>query len=412
MKLVVKLHGDIAGFITFSEDGYSKFEFTSSYLAKESRPVLGQHFEDNLRGTFSSRGRGLPDFFANIIPEGKLREVIEHTFDLPKGDDFALLQAVSGDLPGAVEVDAVSDASGATGITKPDETASTDVADNNATGLRFSLAGVQMKFSVLTSDQRITLPGSDERGDWIVKLDSPTYPHLVANEYATMRWAKAAGFDVPDIEKVSTEDLAAPIQRHATSGSTALLIKRYDRTEDGPIHQEDFNQVVSQPPKDKYKQIRYEDVAILARAIDDQEAYDEVIRRLAFMIATGNSDAHLKNWSLIYPDTIHAELSPLYDQVAVCALADDRLDTDWALKLAGVKEPHATDLNAFRRLASKTGEDPDRLVEIVTDTLSAITEAWHRDEIGELYPTDHAETISAFWSSVPLLRDHGTSLKL
>jgi serine/threonine-protein kinase HipA len=412
MRLEVKLHGTIAGFITFNEDGYSKFEFTSSYLTRESRPVLGQHFEDNLRGTFSSRGRGLPDFFANIIPEGKLREVIEHTFDLPKGDDFALLQAVSRDLPGALDVDAVSDASAPAGFAEPDDTASTDDSDDNATGLRFSLAGVQMKFSVLTSDRRITLPGRDERGEWIVKLDSPTYPHLVANEFATMRWAKAAGFDVPEIEQVPTEHLAAPIQRHATSGSTALLIKRYDRTADGPVHQEDFNQIVNQPPKDKYKQIRYEDVAILARAIVDQEAYDEVIRRLVFMIATGNSDAHLKNWSLIYPDAIHAELSPLYDQVTVCALADDRLDTDWALKLAGVKKPHATDLDAFRRLASKTGEDPERVAAIATDTLAVIADAWHREEIAELYPADHAETVSALWSSVPLLSDHAGSLAL
>jgi serine/threonine-protein kinase HipA len=410
MRLEVKLHGAVAGFITFTEDGYSKFEFTSAYLARTSRPVLGQHFEDNLRGTFSSRGRGLPDFFANIIPEGKLRDVIEHTFDLPKGDDFALLQAVSGDLPGAVEVDAVSEETGSPGFVKPDDTASTDAVDDNATGLRFSLAGVQMKFSVLTSDRRITLPGRDERGEWIVKLDSPTYPDLVANEYATMRWAKAAGFDVPEIQQISTAHLAAPIRRHATSGSTALLIKRYDRTENGPVHQEDFNQVVNQPPRDKYKQIRYEDIALLARAIIDHEAYDEVIRRLAFMIATGNSDAHLKNWSLIYPDTIHAEFSPLYDQVAVCALADDRLDTDWALKLAGVKDPHATDLNAFRRLASKTDEDPERVVAIVTETLTAIADAWHREGIADLYPAAHAETVARLWSSVPLLSNHSASL--
>lgn len=408
MKLNVSVSGVHAGFITASEDGYSKFELSEEYLQRPSRPVLGQCFEDNLRDTFRGKGRNLPPFFANIVPEGKLRHVIEHTLDLPEGDDLALLRSVSQDLPGAINVRDVDEAEAYEAAPPAESPALTKSPEDS--GLRFSLAGVQMKFSVLSRNRRITLPGKNEQGEWIVKLDSPTYPTLVENEFATMEWARAAGFDVPETRIVSRVDLDHRIQRHAPEGSQALLIKRYDRTTSGPVHQEDFNQVVNQPPKMKYDQIRYEDLAALAQAIVGPDAYDEVIRRLAFMIATGNSDAHLKNWSLIYPDTVNAQLSPLYDQVSVIAIARENLDTNWALKLAGVKEPHATDRHAFERLAKKTGEDPERVVDLVQQTLSDIADAWDRADIARLFPPGQADAIRAFWSTVPLLSNHAASL--
>jgi serine/threonine protein kinase HipA of HipAB toxin-antitoxin module len=36
-------------------------------------------------------------------------------------------------------------------------------------------------------------------------------------------------------------------------------------------------------------------------------------RRLLVNILVANGDAHLKNWSLIYPDTVTPELAPAYD---------------------------------------------------------------------------------------------------
>jgi serine/threonine-protein kinase HipA len=409
MKLKVTISGVTAGFITTSDDGFSKFELSEDYLRLPSRPVLGQCFEDRPSDTFRGKGQRLPPFFENIVPEGKLRKVIEHTLDLPQGDDFALLQAVSQDLPGAVEIQTVSedDVFELNSVTDQSKLAK---HRKDESGLRFSLAGVQLKFSVLTSDKRVTLPGKDEHGEWIVKLDSPTFVSLAENEFATMEWARASGFNVPETRLIPLDELETRIQQYAPSGSQALLIKRYDRTPEGPVHQEDFNQVVNQPSSMKYDQIRYEDIAALAKVIVGPQGYDQIIRRLTFMIATGNYDAHLKNWSLIYPDQINAQLSPVYDQVAIVGFADDSFYTKWALKLAGVKEPHATDLRAFERLAEKTGEDPERVMKLVQQTLSDIKDAWHEAEIERFFPPGQADTIRAFWSSVPLLSNHTASL--
>lgn len=37
-------------------------------------------------------------------------------------------------------------------------------------GWRFSLAGVQLKFSMKRDGDRLTMPGRDDRGEWIVKV--------------------------------------------------------------------------------------------------------------------------------------------------------------------------------------------------------------------------------------------------
>ncbi len=40
------------------------------------------------------------------------------------------------------------------------------------------------------------------------------------------------------------------------------------------------------------------------------------MRRLAFMVLSGNADAHVKNWAIVYPDGLEARLAPVYDFVS------------------------------------------------------------------------------------------------
>jgi hypothetical protein len=51
-------------------------------------------------------------------------------------------------------------------------------------------------------------------------------------------------------------------------------------------------------------------IARIVHAVAGEGDFDEVIWRTAFNILIGNGDAHLKNWSLTYPDGIHVRLSP------------------------------------------------------------------------------------------------------
>ncbi|MFS8070255.1 MAG: HipA N-terminal domain-containing protein, partial [Byssovorax sp.] len=164
----VRLADIRVGAITTGSDGRLSFRFSEAYKNRVPRPVLSQSFEDDLDKTYRGRKPGqLPPFFANLVHEGRLRELYVKTFGIAHDDDLGLLAAVGRDLPGAVSVHPSDDVMHEEGA--PD---SVDVDPERVPeGFRFSLAGVQLKFSMLRQGGNFTLPAHDERGDWIVKMD-------------------------------------------------------------------------------------------------------------------------------------------------------------------------------------------------------------------------------------------------
>ena len=400
--------------------GRASFVPNVDYLRLARRPVLGQQFEDNPTATAEGAPGRLPAFFANLLPEGAVRDLVRQSHGLATGDDLGLLGAVGTDLPGAVVMRlSMADVQPLPLIPNAHE-ATPDREDepDRALRLRFSMAGVQPKFSVLREAERVVLPAADGVGEWIVKLDSFQYPNLVENEAATMRWARAAGFDVPACETRPFGDLPEAIRRSAPAGRSFYLIERYDRRDGARIHQEDLAQVMGFYPECKYGRdfdypecsaIDVDRLVAVVRAVVGPDGYVETLRRLALMVATGNTDAHLKNWSLVYRDGVRASLAPLYDQVAVCAWpgASNR----WALDWHGTRaQPGRTTMRAFTALAERLGEPADAATDIVRDTLGLLVRAWSGSDIATVYPPEHAEAIRQYWRTVPVLRSAARQL--
>ena len=413
VSLGVVLYGDIVGYLSETARGKIVFRFTDSYLSLPHRPVLSQYFEDDLYRTYTGRNRSLPPFFANLIPEpGALRDLIERNLGVEPGDDLALLEAVGRDLPGAVEIIPIEtkDLPEQAEIEVPTDVETNEIPPQQAKlGLRFSLAGVQMKFSVLRAPEKITLPAHNQSGDWIVKLGSTRFPYVVENEYAMMQWAKAAQFDVPECYLQNADTISPELKKLADFGETVFVIRRFDREAGKRIHQEDFAQLTHKRPSLKYDHIVYEQCAGLVRQLMGEEGYYEFIRRLTFMIASGNADAHLKNWSLLYLDPQTPSLAPLYDQV--CTIAWPELDSMLALKLAGEKSLHKLDLRRFQLLAERAGADPIKTTDTVQETLSQLTETWNNSPVPDLLPLPHAKRLQDFWGRVPLLRAFSSAMK-
>jgi serine/threonine-protein kinase HipA len=406
-RLAVLLHGRPVGDLSETPDGGVEFRIFGSYRDLVPRPVLGQKFEDNLEKVYRSRkGLGLPDFFANLVPEGRLRDVIVQAAGLEAGDDLALLGFVGRDLPGAVVVRSSDDQGEESPRWRPDAAPEEETQAVASEGLRFSLAGVQLKFSMLREAEKLTFPVRHRGGEWIVKFDSPTYPELPANEISMLEWARAAGFDVPECHLHDVEDVVGFPRRYAPTGTKVLAIRRYDRESGARIHQEDLAQAVGLPPKKKYDQVTHDAMAHLVRRFIDAAAVDEFVRRLAFTVASGNNDAHLKNWSLIYPGGIQARWSPLYDQVATVAWEGP--DRSLALKLAGVKEFNRIDRSTFERFADGAKIDRRRVVEQVDSTLERLRVVWREIAADLPLPKAHAEALREHWRRVPLLRGAGS----
>ena len=395
----------VAGRLTNDERRRGTFVFADSYLMLADRAVLGQHFEDDLTRKYRGKSGELPPYFANLLPEGSLREILESRLEVETGDDLSLLVAVGHDLPGRTVVRALDNGDTDIEVSGTDEEASPPSPRPEHDGFRFSLAGLQLKFSMLREHARLTFPGRNETGSWIVKVASPTWAGLCENEYSVLEWARAAGFDVPECDLVPVSALVDMPSEYVAGTTHAFAIRRFDREEHARIHQEDFAQVVGLAPRNKYEHLSYADIGKLCMAFIGEHAFEEVLRRVVFVLASGNNDAHLKNWSLVYPDGMAARLSPLYDQVATVAW--QRPDRKLALRLVHKKHFGEIDADEIRAFGVRCDVSAARAMEIANRAMDDIAAAWERvsDELPIL--AEHKTSLRAHWANVPLLRSGG-----
>jgi serine/threonine-protein kinase HipA len=89
----------------------------------------------------------------------------------------------------------------------------------------------------------------------------------------------------------------------------------------------------------------------------------------------GNSDAHLKNWTLTYPNGRQARLSPAYDLVCITCY-DDFRDAGLAFHLGGEKNFGAVMRRHFEVLAAGAGLGERRVLDVVDGTVHALLESW------------------------------------
>ena len=132
--------------------------------------MLGLSFKDQLGELitdFRSYQTKVSPFFSNLLPEGHLRNCLAERAGVNPAREFFLLWALGSDLPGAVTV---RSADGEDRLPDMDENYD---SDHRANPLRFSLAGVQLKFSAIESSRgELTVPARGIGGTWIVKLPS------------------------------------------------------------------------------------------------------------------------------------------------------------------------------------------------------------------------------------------------
>lgn len=371
-RLSVLLHDVPVGEMTLTKNDGCEFRLLESYKRTYPRAVLGQTFLDDMDKVKASRSR-TPSWFSNLLPEGPLRELIAGRAGVAIHREFFLLHHLGDDLPGAVRI--VADE---TPVEADVSHASAPETEHPEGDWHFSLAGVQLKFSALREGRGMTIPMSGLGGNWIVKLPDARFPRVPENEYATMSWAKASGITIPDIELISLSDISGlPPEALVMPEKLAFAVRRFDRLPDGRrVHMEDFAQVLELYPEEKYKKFNYETIANVILRLVGESGLDEFIRRLVFIAASGNGDAHHKNWTLTYPgDGVQAKLSPAYDLVStVLYMSEDLL----ALNLGRSKRWEDISPESFQRLARKLGADEDRMRSRVEAATESIMDSWRR----------------------------------
>ena len=125
-------------------------------------------------------------------------------------------------------------------------------------------------------------------------------------------------------------------------GDQALVeyTQRFDRLPNGRrLHMEEFIQILGYEPRQKYGRGLFEDYPAMLRVIDRLSAdpardVQEFVNRFVVFILMGNTDAHLKNWAMVYPNGIEPVLAPVYDPVCITAFFDSVPPSDYGVNRA------------------------------------------------------------------------------
>ena len=171
-----------------------------------------------------------------------------------------------------------------------------------------TITGVQPKLSMdiehIDNQSRFTIVGL--WGRYILKPQTKLYPYLPEVEDLTMHLAKDAQLEVVPHALVQFGD-----------GELGYLTKRIDRTSDGKkLAMEDMCQLTGRLTEYKYRG-SYEQIAKAIQRYSAAPGLDIVNfwSIVVFSWITGNSDMHLKNFSLYSPNGAGAVWAPSYDLV-------------------------------------------------------------------------------------------------
>ena len=393
--LSVRLHGKHIGIITRLAGDRQLFAFQQHYIDDPQRSTLSLSFKGSTGGlvtNFRPVGRRVPVFFSNLLPEGPLRDYLAKRAQVNPDREFFLLAVLGADLPGAL---VVAPLEGDEQSSEPHDALDDETRDASHGGegpLRFSLAGVQLKFSaVMEASSGLTIPAGGLGGSWIVKLPSARFKAVPENEFVMLELARRIGISVPENKLIDMASIKGLPEQAHTVESMALAVKRFDRLPDGaPVHMEDFAQVFGEFPSNKYKFHSYANLAAVLWAEIGEDAVREFVRRLVFTVVIGNADMHLKNWSLLYPDRRTPALSPGYDFVATLPyIPNDTL----ALSFGDSRSLSEITPEQMRRFADTARIPASPLWKIAVETAERTAESWKTLEQADVLPKDLRETI-------------------
>ncbi len=189
-----------------------------------------------------------------------------------------------------------------------------------STNKGYTVPGVQKKLSLHLNQEntpRLTLVNYPS--GYILKPQSEEYPALPELEYLSMAMAKQTGIRTVPFALLQVGD------------QLAYITRRIDRLlpQGEKLAMEDFCQLARRLTEDKYRS-SYERCGKIVCQYSENPGLDlsELFLRVVFSFAIGNSDMHLKNFSLIEtaPGSAQYVLTDAYDLLSANLVLPQDLD--------------------------------------------------------------------------------------
>ena len=253
-----------------------------------------------------------------------------------------------------------------------------------------TVTGVQAKLSLdldkggRNEPGRLTIVGL--WGRYILKPKSEAYPWLPEDEDLTMHLASIARINVVPHSLIRFQD-----------GEFAYITRRVDRGDDGTKYlMEDTCQLSRRLTSDKYKS-SHEHIAKLIRQYSNTPLLDLVNywEIVVFSWLTGNSDMHLKNFSLLSKSQGIHQLAPAYDLLNVHLIFDD--PEELALTVTGKKRINRGDFVQAMRTSGLNDKVIDNIfnkfIKAVPEWNAFIDISFLPDDLKERYKQEIAANI-------------------
>jgi serine/threonine-protein kinase HipA len=230
---------------------------------------------------------------------------------------------------------------------------------------RMSLAGAQAKTALYFDGKRWGVPSGRMPTSHILKPRIPGFDGIVENEHLCQDIASRCG-------------LAAARSFVLDLGEPVIVVERFDRLPHPDpkrvlrrVHQEDMCQALQYLPGEKYQENRgpgIETIVRLLRAVSSTPDVD--VRRfldaniLNYLI--GGTDAHAKNYSLLFGSDQQIRLSPLYD-VSSQLPYQKKIPQRLAMKVGRYYEIASIGLTDWRSLARHCKLEETELVDRIRE---------------------------------------------
>lgn len=385
--LDVYLGTDHAGVLQQDEHKQLAFSYTQKWLADPgnkpislSLPLQPQAFDD-----LSTR-----IWFANLLPEGRIREAVAKRHGINRNNEFAMLAAIGRDCAGAVSIwpqgeftkratakEQISNAELAQII----QTRKLPLLVAGTNDIRLSLAGAQEKLPLIYDRSRFYLTQGEMPSTHILKPAIDDLLQSVHNEVFCMQLASACGLNTAAASIVKLNEIVE-----------VALIERFDRKQKNKktvrIHQEDFCQALGMHPDAKYQSEGGPDLARCAQAIRQwsiKPGHDlkVFIDWVIFNVFIGNCDAHAKNISFTYTPK-GPVLAPFYD--LICTRVYEDLNNKLAMKVGGEGRINWLQARHWQRFAEELEIKPNLIFDRLDFINKKITSTYGEvaEQFGEL----------------------------
>lgn len=338
----IEIDGRLApvGTISGSSEKDYRFQYSREYLLRPGSRAISVNLPVQEEPFSPERTKA---YFDGLLPEGFTRRAVARWMHEEEADYLSILARLGRECLGAVQVfpgdmesDPIQPSYQKLSLEEVKKLAAEGamMSAELVTKAHLSLTGASGKVGLYYDPEEDCwyLPRGTAPSTHIVKQSHVRLDGLVANEQLSQLTASALGIEVPRSFIINTGE--------GHDGEVLLATERYDRRiEDCPdlldrlkvpyrLHQEDFAQALGIPASDKYeKSCRGSDgylagMFALLRKVSQNPVEDQLKLwdRIVFCYLLGNTDSHLKNFSLLYGKGLQTvRLAPAYDMVCTAA---------------------------------------------------------------------------------------------